>query len=100
MVDIINSLQSAADAYIKCAPDDPLKGDLFTAVVEWIAASYEEDRDYTEEQLEQMDFESAARDYIERRRKGECRLRDGEVVSLVIGGILFLAETLGLNGWL
>lgn len=65
-VHTINNLESAADAYIATDEDDPRKGRLWEAVVEWMAYSYEQDG-YTDEQLERMDIESAAEEYVERR---------------------------------
>lgn len=63
-VAIINSLQSAAGAYIAHTADDDIKDQLFIAVREWVAASYEADGYYSEAELEGMDFTSAAHDYI------------------------------------
>jgi hypothetical protein len=67
MVNIINSLETAADAYIATAADDPTKPELFMAVEEWMTASYEADG-YSDEDIKGMDIASAAADYIERRR--------------------------------
>jgi hypothetical protein len=67
MTSTSTSLQTAADAYIATAEDDPMKARLFEAVEEWIAASYEADG-YSAVDLKKMDFKSAAQDYIRTRR--------------------------------
>jgi hypothetical protein len=68
-VSIINSLKSAARAYLATPTDDPNKAELFEAVTEWLYASYEADG-YSKSQLAEMDIEAATQEYIERLRLG------------------------------
>jgi len=67
MTDTIHMLNLAVDAYWQCDRDDPQRDQLFEAVCEWLAKSYEEDGDQTEQELDAMDWPALADRYIEHR---------------------------------
>jgi hypothetical protein len=59
----------SADRYLALGPGDELRAAHFREVVKWLTASYRLDG-YTRRQLENMDLESAADDFIRRRDRG------------------------------